>query len=164
MNQTELILGDLTLKDRFYSKVYITDTCWLWTAATRDGRYGNIRVGGKQGPMVAAHRIQAVWKGLDIEGKVVRHTCDNGLCVNPDHLEIGTQDDNIKDMMNRGRNNQPSGVKNGNAVLTQELVDKIRELSLTVPKIRRGNAKQIAEMLGLSHSTVWRVITRMHYN
>lgn len=163
MNQIELILADETLKDRFYSKVYITDTCWLWTGSTRDSRYGNIRVGGKKGPMVAAHRIQAVWAGMDIENKVVMHKCDNGLCVNPNHLIIGDQNDNIQDMISKGREFHHSGVDNGNAVLSEEQVREIRKLAKIVPSKGRGNAKEIAKILELNHNTVWRVLTNRSY-
>lgn len=128
MTEAEMILADKTLEARFWAKVDKRgpDDCWNWTANISAGYYGAIKVGGKRGKDLKAHRIQMVWQGIDIAGRVVRHKCDNGLCVNPAHLEIGTQRDNIHDMMERGRNRQPSGSANGNSRLSPDLVRSIK--------------------------------------
>jgi hypothetical protein len=78
------------------------DRCWLWTAAKKVKGYGQVNVGGKNR---RAHReaYEAV-NGPIPDGLVVRHKCDAPACVNPDHLELGTNADNTRDMMERGRN------------------------------------------------------------
>ena len=53
------------------------------------------------------HRQIMVMAGVDIEGMVVRHKCDNRICFRFDHLEVGTQQDNMRDMLERGRNYVP---------------------------------------------------------
>lgn len=92
---------------RFWSKVAITDNpddCWLWTAGTVTG-YGSF---GFQGRMRIASRV--AWEITNSEipaGMKVLHTCDNPLCVNPKHLFLGTQLDNMRDMVRKGRKVQP---------------------------------------------------------
>lgn len=76
------------------------DGCWCWTGYT-DGRYGLISIKGKE---EKAHRASySHFKGPIPEGMVVRHRCDNTKCINPDHLVLGTQFDNMRDMVERGR-------------------------------------------------------------
>lgn len=77
------------------------ETCWVWKGSTNHG-YGKLNINSVQ---KRAHRI--VWEiacGRPVpEGMVVRHKCDNPLCVNPGHLEVGTYRDNALDMVARGR-------------------------------------------------------------
>lgn len=88
---------------RFYEKVSLPDEngCMLWLAGTRNG-YRQLRLNGR---MVYAHRLAyIIFNGEEIpNGRVVRHKCDQPLCVAPDHLELGTQADNTRDMWERGR-------------------------------------------------------------
>jgi len=100
-----------SLEDRFNEKwVPVTESgCWLWTGAVSGGKasgvqYGYISVGGRSGSGQRAHRVSYQLHNGDIpEGLFVRHKCDNPLCVNPDHLELGTHQDNMQDMAERGR-------------------------------------------------------------
>lgn len=100
----------MSIESRFNEKwVPVTETgCWLWTAAVAGGAggmwYGYMSVGGKGGAAKRAHRISyELYKGDIPNGMLVRHKCDNPLCVNPDHLELGTHKDNSSDMTERGR-------------------------------------------------------------
>lgn len=83
------------------------------------------------GKLRSAHRIAFVeannisWDS--IKGLVVRHKCDNPSCINPEHLCIGTQADNIRDMMERNRGFWLSREKHGMAKLTEEQVREIRK-------------------------------------
>lgn len=89
--------------------------CIEWTGATQNNGYGQIRRDGK---LYLAHR----WSFLQANGylpTVVRHTCDNRLCVNPEHLLGGTQGQNLRDAVKRGRWPQ--------AKLTETQVSEIRE-------------------------------------
>jgi hypothetical protein len=92
---------------RFWSKVdvHIDDReCWLWRGAKTGNGYGNFSV-PELGTKAPAHRV-AYWLATGSYpefGFVVRHKCDNPICVNPHHLEIGTQTDNMLDMVARGR-------------------------------------------------------------
>jgi len=89
--------------NRFHDR-YIKDPdtgCWEWQAAKQGIGYGQFNDGKKHW---LAHRFAAKIAGMDIKNKVVRHKCDNPGCVNPDHLETGTQTDNMKDREIKCRN------------------------------------------------------------
>lgn len=94
---------------RFWSKVDVNiddRECWLWKGAKTGNGYGNFSV-QELSSKVPAHRVSYCLSTGDYPdaGLVVRHKCDNPLCVNPRHLEIGTQADNMNDMIKRGRTN-----------------------------------------------------------
>lgn len=94
------------ISDRFWSKVnkHTASGCWLWTAATIRG-YGQIssHVNGKKRP-VYAHRLAWELTNGPIEnGLFVLHKCDVPLCVNPAHLFLGTQQQNLEDARQKGR-------------------------------------------------------------
>lgn len=89
------------LADRFWEKVQKTDTCWTWGGSRHYRGYGFIRSGRTN---VLAHRV--AWEltnGSIPENMLVCHTCDNTSCVNPEHLFLGSQSDNMRDMTAKGR-------------------------------------------------------------
>lgn len=88
--------------DRFWSQVTRTDGCWIWTGTGIEANgYARIKVNGER---ILVHRMSWVMAfGSVPSGLVVCHRCDVPLCVNPDHLFVGTQKDNIADMMAKGR-------------------------------------------------------------
>lgn len=94
---------------RFFPKVNKTKTCWLWTASTDESGYGRFRLfGNRDGSKLAlqgAHRVSwFIRHGRIPVGMAVLHKCDVRLCVNPDHLFLGTQKENVQDMLLKGRN------------------------------------------------------------
>lgn len=94
-----------TTEERFLAKVEKTNTCWLWQASTTGAGYGQIWMNEDGWKRIDAHRYSYILhKGTIPEGLVVMHTCDNKLCVNPDHLILGTQKENLRDMYAKGRN------------------------------------------------------------
>ena len=89
---------------RFWSKVdrEHCSGCWLWTGAVNANGYANFAL--RHGSTLPAHRFAyAVEIGLIPNGLIVRHKCDVRVCVNPAHLVVGTQADNIADMFERNR-------------------------------------------------------------
>ena len=113
-----------SLEERFWSKVDKggPDECWLWQAATDGWGYGRSSVRGKT---KLAHRVSyELEKGPIPEGLCVCHSCDVPPCVNPQHLFVGTQQDNITDRYKKGRS--ASGEKHGRAKLTDFEVRLIR--------------------------------------
>lgn len=95
-----------------------------------------------------------------IAGLVVRHTCDNPRCVNPEHLIIGTQLDNIADRCKRGRTVVPHGATHHNATLTDEQCEWIRQHH----EVRHPeyNAAALSRRFGIS-ATAIRNIARGKY-
>ena len=82
-----------TVKERFWAKVKKTDTCWLWTGAPSANGYGRIKTGGV---MEYAHRLSLDIAGQElVKGMEVDHLCRNRMCVNPDHLEQVTHQENV---------------------------------------------------------------------
>ena len=120
--------------------------------------YGVARL--PSGRQTSAHRVAYLLCHGDLP-PVVLHTCDNRLCVNPQHLRGGTQRDNIHDMIAKGRhatgarlNHRPQrGAQNHNASVTRETVDRVRFL------VASGvSQRQVARQLGLSKSNVWAIV------
>jgi len=97
--QFEKIFKSYIPKECFLSEN--KDKCWKWQGPKQSRGYGEIGWGNKK---YLAHRISyMIFKGEVSRDQVVRHTCDNPSCVNPNHLLIGTQRDNMIDMVNRNR-------------------------------------------------------------
>lgn len=107
-----------------------------------------------------AHRIAyCKSKGIelsDIKGLVVRHTCDNPPCVNPEHLLIGTQGENMRDMVERGRCNPVYGEDNYHAKLTAQDVTDIRRRYK--PRCRVDGCRAMAREFGVCHKTIGEVV------
>lgn len=86
---------------RFWSKVDKTGECWLWRGAKQAKGYGNVVYGGR---LYRANRLAYVLANGPLPDEaVVMHTCDNPPCVRPEHLRIGTHQENTADMIAKGR-------------------------------------------------------------
>lgn len=110
-----------------FDKHWILDAqsgCWIWQLFLNDDGYGKVSSNGKK---TSAHRFsyERVHGPIPV-GSVVLHTCDNPACVNPEHLVIGTQRDNIRDMVEKGRQRGAVGERNKKAKLKPEDVVEIR--------------------------------------
>jgi hypothetical protein len=147
-----------TLEERFWRFVEKGEGCWLWTGGSVNAKgYGQIQQGGKGSPHVSAHRLSyQIHKGEIPEGMVVMHSCDNPSCVNPDHLSVGTQSDNILDSFAKGRKVCVPPITRGAdhhlAVLDEKTVRWIRSSGMSI--------RTMAQALGLPESTVGRAKRR----
>lgn len=126
------------------------------------------RVGNKQGytsarPTGGEHAVplhRLVWSRYNntplnsIKGLVVRHTCDNTRCINPEHLELGTYAQNSQDMVNRGRSIR--GTAHSDAVLSEEDVRRIRQIY--VKSSREFGSIALAKQYGVGGSTIRKII------
>lgn len=91
------------VEERFWRYVQKGDGCWLWIGAKLTTGYGVLNIGRKEG-VAAAHRLSwAIHFGVIPPGKFVCHHCDVRACVRPDHLFLGTSQDNVSDMVRKGR-------------------------------------------------------------
>lgn len=118
--------------------------CHIWTGWISANGYGIFTI--KRRP-VLAHRIsQQIYRGPIPDGMFVCHSCDNRKCVNPDHLFVGTQSDNMADKAAKGR---VKGELHSQAKLTEKDIHQIRHLmSSGVRKAR------ISEQFGVHHVTL----------
>lgn len=99
--------------------------CWLWEGGTA-GNNGYAAIARKSGSRMVHKIMYEIHKGKTPKGKEVRHTCDMPICINPDHLLLGTHADNMRDASVRKRFPDRSGDKNNLAKLTAEQVREIR--------------------------------------
>lgn len=140
--------------ERYFSIPYpnVKD-CWEWKARISNFGYGQFAI--KAGNVKQAHRLSyEIYIGKIPKGKLVCHSCDNRKCVNPKHLWLGTQKDNVRDMWSKNRAKISPGDKNGSAKLNWEKVDNIR-------KLRRDKLiyyKDLAKMFNVDYSTIKNII------
>jgi len=121
---------------KFFEFVKKTDNCWEWLGHKSFGGYGAFWFNDR---IVGAHRFsyelhnKKIPKGAGYHGICVLHRCDNPSCVNPEHLFLGTQKENLRDMIKKNRRKYTGmqGGKNGRAKLTQKQVEEIRKLYAT---------------------------------
>lgn len=97
---------DPVIESRFWSRVRKGSACWEWVGARHTGGYGAISVNGHQ---ERAHRVSwMIHHGEIPDGLWVLHRCDNPPCVNPAHLFVGSDADNLSDAIAKGRRLPPS--------------------------------------------------------
>lgn len=95
----------MNIEDRIKSKITKKNGCWIWKGAVFKSGYGQLRIGGRNGRLMRAHRVsyecfrEKISDGLEID-----HLCRNTLCVNPDHLQAVTHSINMQRRRDSGLN------------------------------------------------------------
>lgn len=124
---------DIQFPEPYHNKIrkpveYVIDTNNCWNCTSHYRNHDGYPVTGIKGKNKRISRLVYEKYNVNIpEGLMVRHTCDNRACINPNHLEIGTSLDNVTDMMSRGRGADRKGEKSPNSKLTNEQVLLIRK-------------------------------------
>jgi hypothetical protein len=143
------------LKERFLQKVEKTETCWLWKAGTRSKKrdcYGAFHFGNK---VIDAHRVSYLFFKGEIPDKMyVCHTCDVKLCVNPDHLWLGTQQQNMQDAKKKGRLVMPEGRRftDGNKPLNRvQSEEQVKQMKIA---LKNMTIAQVAKQFKVKESFV----------
>jgi len=144
------------LEDRFRSKIRLRGpkACWPWVAKAKHYfGYGAINCG--RGNLYYSHVVaHALWKGPVPAGAHVLHSCDNPGCCNPSHLRIGTREDNVADMADRGRlkgKTGPVDPKRCARRLTAQAARDIRSSS--------ASRKELAASYGVSYHTIANILS-----
>jgi len=153
-----LIRDHKNTKGSFFSKIEIVTEsgCWVWMGSLTESGYGRFFIGGE---LISAHRYSygvhnggipdVPLGGADSRGNCVLHTCDIRCCVNPEHLYLGTHQDNMDDMNSRGRANRPIGADHFRAKFNESQVADI------ISKRNAGEScPSIAKDYGVSKSTI----------
>lgn len=137
-------------RERFWSKVSCSEGCWLWTGAKTEKGYGVFGIGKETDK---AHRI--AWRlsyGPIPKCIFVLHKCDTPACVRPEHLFLGTNQDNVNDMIRKGRNSPPPPMGGWNRKeLPQEFI----------PLLGKMSDADIARKCGFNKTTVQRKRRRL---
>jgi len=146
--------------DRFWGKVNKTDDpneCWLWMAKWGGNGYGQLR--WKNNNWHYAHRVAYELTFGDIPlGLIVCHKCDNPLCCNPNHLFLGTQQDNMNDKVQKNR--QLHGESIANHKLTQQQVDEIRRRYSE----KKESQYELAKFFGIAQAHVSDIVNHKRWS
>lgn len=142
--------GSITPVPQRFEKLFAKGTptdCWEWQAVKNQGGYGRLLVEGR---LQVAHRISyRIYVGELSEDIRVLHKCDNPGCVNPSHLFLGTQSDNMIDCSRKGRMVRPKGEDNHQSKLTKKAVQDIRS--------SQESARKMSEKYGVTRQHIWRI-------
>jgi len=140
--------------ERFHQKYEVNESgCWLWTGGTRANSKGVLypRHWTDEKKSIGAHRFSfELLSGSIPKGMYVCHKCDTPLCVNPEHLFVGTHHDNMRDMVQKKRSFTGRGEnKKGPAKLTNQQAEQIKNMEMSHTKI--------AVLFGVSQTTISRI-------
>lgn len=146
---------DSRFMERFWDRTRQGEDCWIWTGGKSGAKYGMVLVRKRR---QLAHRVAWVLANrapLPL-GMVVRHRCDTPLCVRPDHLEIGTAAQNVRDTYERKRRTPGTwsgGTRRPNAVLDDQVVVDLRRA------VRAGRSiRSLALEIGVDYTTAHRAV------
>lgn len=131
--------------------------CWPWKGSVNGAGYGQIEWNNKG---YRANRLIYAFTHAAIPfGLVVRHTCDNPICVNPSHLVLGTPKDNCMDCKDRKRDRKAIGTRNGRAKLNPEAVVDIRKRHAS----GTASYRDLAEHYGVAYSQIYFAVKRKQW-
>lgn len=155
----------LPLKERLYSKIKVDPIsgCWEWTGAKDKAGYGRINVGSRKDKSRHCERAHRLSYTLSVgkipDGMEVCHKCDNPSCINPDHLFVGTRQDNVDDRERKGRNVVKTGEESKRSKLTKKDVKNARW-----ERAHKGTSYQkLADKYGVAKKTIQNAIKGVNW-
>jgi hypothetical protein len=126
--------------------------CWIWMSTVEKSGYGRVCSGKKP---FYAHRVSYEQKHGPIpSGMMALHHCDVRCCVNPDHIFVGTQQDNMTDKVLKNR--QAKGMNHGNAKLTEDQVREIKSSSETSIKLSAKFNYSASMIRAIKNGYIWK--------
>lgn len=134
---------------RFWAMARKGPGCWEWTGARKRTGYGHF---GLKGRTQIAHRIS--WRmhhGEIPDDLCVLHRCDNPPCVNPEHLWLGTQADNVRDMETKGRKRAASGNRNGSRLHPES---RPRGVAVAISRMTADSVREARQRYTLGGETI----------
>ncbi len=135
--------------EQILSIIKTSEGCVFWPYCKFKTGYGNVRFNGKK---MRAHRVVYLLTKGDIpDGLFVCHKCDNKDCINPDHLFLGTNSENILDASSKGRTRRSK--------LSEDDVSVIRKITAS----RLMKQDDVVDMFKCSKATIWRVCNNLNY-
>lgn len=141
---------------KFHASYQTGEGCWEWAQTKFANGYGAVCYGGR---VLQAHRVSYVLEHGSVEtSKFVCHKCDNPACVRPDHLFLGTQKQNMADMLTKGRGNVRHGEYSGSAKLNDGKVRFARiahQCGMTYTRI--------GQIFGVSYKTIEQAVKRQRW-
>lgn len=143
-----MIAKRLPIAERLFSRIKKDEVtgCWNWTGGKTGGGYGAIGVNNRT---ELAHRVSYEWHfGQIADGLFVCHRCDNRACINPDHMFLGTQEQNMSDKTAKQR--QAKGEGHGCAKLTEGDV-------LSIRSSHGVTLKDLGKRYGVSWQHIWQI-------
>lgn len=144
-----------------YVKVDSPDSCWYWTGGGSRGSrrgYGAFWVCGKTvGAHFFSYLIHNKLESLLARGFMVCHSCDHPLCVNPNHLFLGTTQDNMNDMKAKGRQVRGERAARGKLIASQVIYIR-SEFSGG-----RKKPSELARMFGVSNEAIYAILQRKNW-
>ena len=152
--------------ERFWTKIdkessnifYNGSRCWEWTGALLTKGYGQYRRNGRD---ISAHRYSYFLNFGEFDTKLnVLHHCDNRKCVNPSHLFLGTNLENVQDRNKKGRQFRPVGEANGHSKITEKDVIEIYKMYDS----GKYKQKEIAQMFGIAECSITFILTGKSWN
>ena len=149
----------ITFKEKFWNQVDIKnfDECWEFSKKIYKNGYGCFRINGND---ILAHKISwIINNGIRKTGLVIMHSCDNRKCVNPNHLSMGTNQDNILDMINKNRQNIPLGENNFRCKLSKKDIYEIKIL-----KMDGISAMELSKIFNVSRPQIYRILNGTRRN
>lgn len=152
-------LPTMPIKDRLLENVVINNAtgCWEWIGCKRGG-YGRTIIGSRRDgtrKTITTHRLSyLIFHGEIPYGMEVCHRCDNPACINPDHLFVGTRQDNIDDRERKGRNIVKTGEQHPRSKLSKKSVKNAR----WERAYHKTSFQKLADKYGVSKKTIQNAI------